>query len=87
MDCCPGPTLAMREIMLTQTGQCRNQIGAKFWEVISDEHAIDSARSYYKARDLQPEHINVYYNEASSGRYMPCAVLMDLEPGSMDSVH
>ena len=22
-------------------GQCGNQIGAKFWEVIADEHGID----------------------------------------------
>jgi hypothetical protein len=28
----------MREIVHVQAGQCGNQIGAKFWEVISDEH-------------------------------------------------
>ena len=28
----------MREIVHIQGGQCGNQIGAKFWEVISDEH-------------------------------------------------
>lgn len=28
----------MREIVHLQGGQCGNQIGAKFWEVISDEH-------------------------------------------------
>ena len=28
----------------------------------------------------------VYYNEATGGRYVPRAVLMDLEPGVMDSV-
>jgi hypothetical protein len=28
----------MREIVHMQGGQCGNQIGAKFWEVISDEH-------------------------------------------------
>jgi tubulin beta len=26
----------MREIVHIQAGQCGNQIGAKFWEVISD---------------------------------------------------
>ena len=31
----------MREIVHVQGGQCGNQIGAKFWEVISDEHGID----------------------------------------------
>ena len=28
----------MREIVHIQGGQCGNQIGAKFWKVISDEH-------------------------------------------------
>ena len=36
--------------------------------------------------DLQLERINVYYNEASGGKYVPRAVLVDLEPGTMDSV-
>ena len=36
--------------------------------------------------DLQLERINVYYNEATGGRYVPRAILMDLEPGTMDSV-
>merc|ERR1712217_33439 len=35
---------------------------------------------------LQLERINVYYNEATGGRYVPRAVLMDLEPGTMDAV-
>jgi hypothetical protein len=30
----------MREIVHIQAGQCGNQIGAKFWEVISDEHGL-----------------------------------------------
>ena len=28
----------------------------------------------------------MYYNEASCGRFVPRAVLMDLEPGTMDSL-
>ena len=36
--------------------------------------------------DLQLERINVYYNEASGAKYVPRAVLVDLEPGTMDSV-
>merc|ERR1712196_723765 len=63
-----------------------NQIGAKFWEVISDEHGIDPTGTYEGDSDLQLERINVYFNEATGGRYVPRAVLMDLEPGTMDSV-
>merc|ERR1712238_615166 len=57
----------MREIVHMQAGQCGNQIGAKFWEIISDEHGIDPTGTYHGDSDLQLERINVYYNEASVG--------------------
>lgn len=55
-------------------------------QVICDEHGIDPTGTYHGDSDLQLERINVYFNEASGGRYVPRAVLMDLEPGTMDSV-
>jgi tubulin beta len=76
----------MREIVHLQSGQCGNQIGAKFWEVISDEHGVDQTGFFHGDSDLQLERINVYFNEGAGGRYVPRAVLMDLEPGTMDSV-
>eukprot|EP00088_Acartia_fossae_P006268 TRINITY_DN12894_c0_g1_i1.p1 TRINITY_DN12894_c0_g1~~TRINITY_DN12894_c0_g1_i1.p1 ORF type:complete len:448 (+),score=28.59 TRINITY_DN12894_c0_g1_i1:93-1436(+) len=77
----------MRAIVHLQTGQCGNQIGAKFWEVISEEHGINPLGAYNGDSDLQLERINVYYNEAATGgRYVPRAVLVDLEPGTMDAV-
>ena len=33
------------------------------------------------------ERINVYFNEATGGRYVPRAVLMDLEPGMRAQLH
>uniref|UniRef100_A0A2K6NXR9 Tubulin/FtsZ GTPase domain-containing protein n=1 Tax=Rhinopithecus roxellana TaxID=61622 RepID=A0A2K6NXR9_RHIRO len=76
----------MREIVHLQAGQGGNQIRAKFWEVISDEHGINSTGTYYGDSDLQLERINVYYNKARGGNYVPRAVLVDLEPSTMDSV-
>lgn len=32
------------------------------------------------------ERINVYYNEASRGRYVPRSILVDLEPGALDGI-
>lgn len=55
-------------------------------------HSIDSSPlhfitgTYHGDSDLQLERINVYFNEATGGRYVPRAILMDLEPGTMDSV-
>eukprot|EP00591_Stephanopyxis_turris_P013501 CAMPEP_0195508752 /NCGR_PEP_ID=MMETSP0794_2-20130614/1882_1 /TAXON_ID=515487 /ORGANISM="Stephanopyxis turris, Strain CCMP 815" /LENGTH=447 /DNA_ID=CAMNT_0040635803 /DNA_START=138 /DNA_END=1481 /DNA_ORIENTATION=+ len=76
----------MREIVHLQAGQCGNQIGAKFWEVMSEEHGIDASGHYIGDNDLQLERINVYFNEGMGGRYVPRAVLTDLEPGTMDAI-
>uniref|UniRef100_A0A1Q3FYZ5 Tubulin beta chain n=1 Tax=Culex tarsalis TaxID=7177 RepID=A0A1Q3FYZ5_CULTA len=76
----------MREIVHLQVGQCGNQIGSKFWEIISDEHGIDPTGHYHGDNDLQLERIDVYYTEVNGNKYVPRAVLIDLEPGTMDSV-
>jgi tubulin beta len=76
----------VREIVHLQAGQCGNQIGSKFWEVVSDEHGIDPTGHYRGDSDLQLERINVYFNEANGGKYVPRSVLVDLEPGTMDSI-
>ena len=60
--------------------------GAKFWETVSDEHGIERDGVYKGTNELQLERINVYYNEVSSNKYVPRAILVDLEPGTMDSV-
>ncbi|XP_035487616.1 tubulin beta chain [Scophthalmus maximus] len=76
----------MREIVHLQIGQCGNQIGSKFWEVISEEHGINATGIYEGDSHLQLERANVYFNEAFGGKYVPRALLIDLEPGTMDSV-
>jgi len=43
----------MREIVHIQAGQCGNQIGAKFWEIISDEHGVDPTGTYHGDSELQ----------------------------------
>ena len=39
-------------------------------QVISDEHGIDPTGTYHGDSDLQLERINVYFNEATGGRYV-----------------
>ncbi|KAB1262869.1 Tubulin beta-7 chain [Camelus dromedarius] len=77
----------MREIVHIQGGQYGNQISAKFWEVISDGHGSDLTSTYHGVSNLQLDHISVYYNEATDVKYAPHAILVDLEPRTMDSVH
>ena len=47
-------------------------------QVVCDEHGVDPTGTYSGESDLQLERINVYFNEATGGRYVPRAVLMDL---------
>ena len=67
-------------------GQCGNQIEVKFWEGIFYEHDINSTGTYHDDFDFQLERINVYCSEANDDRYVPCAILMDLEPRTMDGI-
>jgi tubulin beta len=52
---------------------------------VSDEHGIAQDGSYIGESDLQLERINVYYTESAT-KYVPRAILVDLEPGVIDSV-
>ena len=50
-----------REIVHIQCGQCGNQIGAKFWEIISDEHGVDPNGEFHGDSELQQERIEVQF--------------------------
>lgn len=76
----------MREIVHIQAGQCGNQIGAQFWETISAEHGIAFDGAYTGTNSSQLDRVDVYYNEGSKGRYVPRAILTDLEPGVVDNI-
>lgn len=86
----------MREIIHLQTGQCGNQIGTQFWETITQEHGINDEGMYehtetpglteLEVRQNKLDKISVYFNESSSQKFVPRAVLVDLEPGTMDTL-
>ncbi len=67
------PLFDMREIVNLQAGQCGNQIGSKFWQVISAEHGIDCSTGSYNGdpsqQDVLLERANVYFSEAESSKY------------------
>ena len=78
----------MREIVSLHVGQCGTQVGAKFWEEIAQEHALDAQGNYTGGEDIvRRQKINVFFKEEqSSGRYAPRAVFADLEPGTIEKV-
>lgn len=53
-------------------------------QVICDEHGIAPDGSYVGDSDLQLERANVYFNEATGGRFVPRAVLLDLVSGMVE---
>ena len=50
-------------------------------EVVCDEHGIGGSGEYCGNNDAHLGRIKVFYNEALVGKYVPRAVLFDLEPG------
>jgi len=76
----------MREIQSIHIGQCGNQIGDKFWEVISEEHGIDPSGNYIGEFDYQKQKLDVYYDEIKSNNYSARAISVDLESGTIDSI-
>jgi tubulin beta len=53
----------------------------KFWEVVCNEHGVLGSGEYFGENDAHLGRINAFYHEALGGKYVPNAVLIDLEPG------
>ncbi|KAF1744701.1 hypothetical protein MXB_1599, partial [Myxobolus squamalis] len=77
----------MREILHLQVGQCGNQVGNRFWEKILEEHSLDFEGRYHGTNEMQKRRLSVYFNETNeTDRFVPRSILIDLEPGTMDSI-
>jgi tubulin beta len=57
-----------------------------FWEALCDEHGIGGSGEYCGDNDAHLGRINLFYHEALGGKYVPRAVLFDLEPGVIGAV-
>jgi tubulin beta len=76
----------MREIIHIQAGQCGNQIGEAFFKVINAEHGLDGGGVWAGKNPEEAERLNVYYTEGQSGKNVPRALLVDLEPGVIEAI-
>ncbi|MFH4982751.1 hypothetical protein AB6A40_009460 [Gnathostoma spinigerum] len=74
------------ELITIQFGQCGNQIGDAFWRSLSQEHGIGTDGSVVNeiksANDLK----QVFFYQADDCRYIPRAVLIDLEPRVINGI-
>jgi len=90
----------VREIIHLQVGQCGNQIGNAFWDSVRKEHNINVNGQYDnpKAEDLDDDGVpnelekcDVYFRpidpEAKKTcKWVPRALIVDLEPGTIDVI-
>lgn len=72
----------MREILSIHVGQCGNQIADRFWRLILKEHGLLENGG---VKDINAVKTNsnqeVFFHKVREGKYVPRAVLIDLEPG------
>jgi tubulin beta len=54
--------------------------------VLCDENGIGGGGEYFGDKDAHLDIIDVFYHEASGGKYAPRAVLFDLGPGMIDAL-
>lgn len=67
----------MHEAITLQVGQCGNQVGNEFWKRIAEEHNIDSEG---RQKTVTCDRKDKYFYQTDGDRYIPRAVLIDLEP-------
>ncbi|ODV92735.1 hypothetical protein CANCADRAFT_1330 [Tortispora caseinolytica NRRL Y-17796] len=67
-----------REIITLHAGQCGNQVGLKFWEQLCAEHGL-LADGTVRMEDLGDQK-DVFFYQSDDTRYVPRAILVDLEP-------
>lgn len=74
----------MREIISLHIGQAGVQTGNACWELYCLEHGIKPDGTMPNAGDDQG--FQTFFSETGSGKYVPRAVMVDLEPTVVDEV-
>jgi len=78
----------MREVISIQVGQAGCQIGNACWELYCLEHGIqpDGQMPSDYTLGCGDDSFNTFFSETSSGKHVPRAVFVDLEPTVVDEV-
>ena len=78
--CCP------REIITIQAGQCGNSIGSQFWQQLCQEHGIGQDGNLEDFATEGGDRKDVFYYQSDDTRYIPRAILIDLEPRVINGI-
>jgi len=79
----------MREIISLHVGQAGIQLGNSCWELYTAEHGIEpdgTMNPKSVSANSQDRSFQTFFQETGSGKYVPRAVMCDLEPSVIDQV-
>ncbi|CAH8586070.1 unnamed protein product [Schistosoma bovis] len=78
----------MRECISLHIGQAGVQMGNACWELYCLEHGIqpDGHMVNHQSKDKIDGAFNTFFTEMSSGKHVPRAIFVDLEPNVVDEV-
>jgi len=82
----------MRECISIHVGQAGCQIGSAAWDLFCNEHNIDfdgyaPENTNVNVSDLGVEDsLGTFFNHSESGKYVPRALFIDLEPNVIDTI-
>src|ERR1700761_3582066 len=75
-----------REIITIQAGQCGNAIGSRFWQQLCQEHGISRDGNLEDFATEGGDRKDVFFYQSDDTRYVPRAILIDLEPRVVNSI-
>ncbi|KAI9748675.1 MAG: gamma-tubulin [Lichina confinis] len=75
-----------REIITIQAGQCGNSVGSQFWQHLCQEHGISQDGNLEDFATEGGDRKDVFFYQSDDTRYIPRAILLDLEPRVINSI-
>ncbi|KIV84028.1 tubulin gamma chain [Exophiala sideris] len=75
-----------RELITIQAGQCGNAIGSRFWQQLCQEHGISRDGTLEDFAIEGGDRKDVFFYQSDDTRYIPRAILVDLEPRVLNSI-
>ncbi|XP_037950225.1 tubulin gamma-1 chain-like [Teleopsis dalmanni] len=74
------------EIITLQLGQCGNQVGFEFWKRLCLEHGIQPNGKMVEDAGEIHDRKDIFFYQADDNRYVPRAILLDLEPRVISTI-
>ncbi|KAF2729380.1 tubulin-domain-containing protein [Polyplosphaeria fusca] len=75
-----------RPIITLQAGQCGNSVGQQFWQQLCLEHGINRDGNLEDFATEGGDRKDVFFYQSDDTRYIPRAILLDLEPRVLHSI-